>query len=145
MIQIKCPECQTPLRVRDEYAGKRMKCPKCQGPVPVPAAEPVPEVVEAAPAEEAPRPRRKSKYQPCPECGAYGAERVKYTLWGSFYGPSLCTHVRCPECGYAYNGRTGESNLPWIIAGSIVQAICGVGILAVIGAVAWLVMDRLSK
>jgi hypothetical protein len=31
-------------------------------------------------------------------------------MWGSFYGPALVSHVRCRECGYAYNGRTGGSN-----------------------------------
>jgi len=40
-----------------------------------------------------------------------GAERVTWTPWGSFYGPALFTHVRCRECGYGYNGRTGRSNL----------------------------------
>ena len=55
--------------------------------------------------------RPPSSFRPCPRCGAGGAERVLFTFWGSFYGPALFTHVRCPECGYAYNGRTGRSNL----------------------------------
>jgi hypothetical protein len=36
---------------------------------------------------------------------------VLFTPWGSFYGPALFNHVRCPECRYAYNGRSGGSNL----------------------------------
>ena len=56
--------------------------------------------------DDRPRP-----YKPCPRCGSPEAERVVFTFWGSFYGPALLTHVRCPECGYAYNGRTGRSNL----------------------------------
>ena len=50
-------------------------------------------------------------YVPCPRCGARGATRVLWTPWGSFYGPALFTHVRCPNCAYAYNGNTGRSNL----------------------------------
>jgi predicted RNA-binding Zn-ribbon protein involved in translation (DUF1610 family) len=55
--------------------------------------------------------RPRASYKPCPRCGAADSERVLFTFWGSFYGPALLTHVRCPECGYAYNGRTGRSNL----------------------------------
>jgi predicted RNA-binding Zn-ribbon protein involved in translation (DUF1610 family) len=50
-------------------------------------------------------------FKKCPRCGAGGAERVVFTFWGSFYGPALFSHVRCPDCGYTYNGRTGRSNL----------------------------------
>lgn len=35
---------------------------------------------------------------------------MTWTIWGSFYGPALFSHVRCRDCGYAYNGRTGRSN-----------------------------------
>jgi predicted RNA-binding Zn-ribbon protein involved in translation (DUF1610 family) len=55
--------------------------------------------------------RRRRDFKPCPRCGARHAERVTWTPWGSFYGPALFTHVRCRECGYGYNGRTGRSNL----------------------------------
>jgi hypothetical protein len=55
-------------------------------------------------------------YRPCPRCGSAGARRVIFTFWGSFYGPALFSHVRCPQCNYAYNGRTGRSNrIPAII------------------------------
>src|SRR5262245_13481889 len=61
--------------------------------------------------EDEPRPRkRRVDYKPCPRCGSGGATRVTWTPWGSFYGPAMLTHVRCPKCGYAYNGRTGGSN-----------------------------------
>jgi hypothetical protein len=59
-------------------------------------------------------------YKPCPRCQAHGARRVTFTFWGSFYGPALLSHVRCPECGYGYNGKTGRSNLiPAIIFVSV--------------------------
>jgi hypothetical protein len=74
------------------------------------------------------RPRSRGDYKPCPKCGAEGAEKVLWTFWGSFYGPALFTHVRCPECDYAYNGKTGRSNLiPAIIFFSLpLLAICGI-------------------
>jgi DNA-directed RNA polymerase subunit M/transcription elongation factor TFIIS len=150
---VTCPSCNSALRVRDEYAGKKLKCPRCSGVVAVPKkeadaepltplevadqrvekvrpaprvarrpAEPQTDIEQGPPArrparrerDEEPkdrRARRPSKdYVPCPRCGSGGAKRVVWTPWGSFYGPALLTHVRCPECGYAYNGRTGGSN-----------------------------------
>ncbi len=59
-----------------------------------------------------PRPRRRRPaYVPCPRCGGERQEKVTFTFWGSFYGPAMFNHVRCRKCGYAYNGRTGRSNL----------------------------------
>ena len=60
--------------------------------------------------EDAALSKRKS-FKACPRCGTVGAKRVLFTPWGSFYGPALFNHVRCPECRYAYNGRSGGSNL----------------------------------
>lgn len=179
---INCPGCQTPLRLRDDMAGKKIKCPRCATVVTVPAEGAV--VVEVVPAGEeitaeppapkakrqaaATRPcpecgepvaltasrcryckaplddeddeydeedsrRNRSKYKPCPRCGEEGAKRVTWTPWGSFYGPALFTHVRCPGCGYAYNGNSGRSNLiPAIIFVSIPLFII-LGILAGLG------------
>jgi hypothetical protein len=133
--------------VRPELAGKKVKCPKCGKPVPVPAAEEE-ELVELTAVddeeleqeEEEERPRKKaSKYKPCPQCGATGARKVKWTWWGSFYGPAMFTHVRCPECEYAYNGRTGGSNL---IPAILFVAVPLMGILALIGVIVYIVVTR---
>jgi predicted Zn finger-like uncharacterized protein len=89
--------------------------------------------------EEEDRPRRRSEtsYKPCPRCGARGASPVVWTLWGSFYGPALFTHVRCPECGYAYNGRTGRSNL---IPAIFFVAIPAILIAAIVGFVVFMII-----
>jgi hypothetical protein len=117
--KITCPGCKTTLRIRPDLAGKKVKCPRCAGWVVVPAQEAIqaePPEVEPLPEEEedymeaevrAPR----SKFKACPRCGAPGPRKIKWTPWGSFYGPKLFNHVRCQECGYAYNGKTGGSNL----------------------------------
>lgn len=68
-------------------------------------------------------------YVPCPRCGAAGATRVNYTFWGSFYGPRLFHHVRCPRCRHAYNGKTGGSNLVPAILFIAIPAILIVGLL----------------
>jgi DNA-directed RNA polymerase subunit M/transcription elongation factor TFIIS len=176
---IHCSQCQSPLRVRAEYAGKKVKCPKCAAIIevqaaPVEQAEPTapPELpsvvavgsdiratappplpVRSEAVEEGPprparprgrepdgdddrperderRPRRLS-FKPCPRCGASGATRVTWTPWGSFYGPAMFNHVRCPDCGYKYNGRTGRSNLIPAIIFVLVPAIL---ITAILGA-----------
>jgi predicted RNA-binding Zn-ribbon protein involved in translation (DUF1610 family) len=76
------------------------------------------------------RRRPRSYFKPCPRCGARGAQRVIFTFWGSFYGPALFHHVRCPDCGYAYNGKTGRSNL---IPAIVFVTVPALGILAVLG------------
>ena len=98
---------EAPPRAPAEPAGPTKLCPACHREIPRAARKCrycrdwVEEEDEDAPA----------RYKPCPRCGATGAERVVFTFWGSFYGPALFSHVRCPDCGYAYNGRTGRSNL----------------------------------
>jgi predicted RNA-binding Zn-ribbon protein involved in translation (DUF1610 family) len=179
-----CPGCHTPLRLRDDLAGKKIKCPRCGKVVAVPAEEvvtleevaddaitsepsvrnkadkksiatrPCPECGEPVAvtatkcrhckailddddeAEEEERGPRRSKYKPCPSCGATGAKRVVWTFWGSFYGPALFTHVRCPECACAYNGRTGGSNLiPAIIFVAVPLFI----LFAILASVVWFI------
>jgi hypothetical protein len=130
--KLKCPRCSavvavpegqaaeplTPLEAAEPYVAEVLPAPR-----PVPRqAQPVTGIEEGAPTarparhahDEGPegrQPRRRGKdYAPCPRCGSGGATRVVWTPWGSFYGPALLTHVRCPQCGHAYNGRTGRSN-----------------------------------
>ncbi len=160
---MKCPGCQTPLRLRDDMAGKSIKCPRCAHVTTVPAAEAAVEevtVVEEITAEPPPKRsarrgsredeqddetsvRLRSKYKPCPRCGESGATRVIWTPWGSFYGPALFTHVRCADCGYKYNGRSGRSNLiPAIVFVTIPAAL----IAAILGFVGWIIYtNALSK
>ena len=175
---LKCPGCQTPLRLRDDLAGKKIKCPRCATVVTVPAEEAVMVEVESAGEEiTAEPPARKakskaartrpcpecgepvaltaskcrhckaslddeededraakcSKYKPCPRCGEEGAKRVLWTPWGSFYGPALFAHVRCPGCGYAYNGKSGRSNLIAAIVFVSIPLFIILGIFAALG------------
>jgi hypothetical protein len=154
-----CPGCQATLQLRPEYAGKKIRCPKCQQVLTVPAEgeeEPVElEAVEedaftsTRPARETMSPASKKRsrsdeeeedddrdegphYVPCPRCGARGASRVLWTPWGSFYGPALFTHVRCPHCYCAYNGNTGRSN---IVPAILFVTIPLVLLLGILGAV----------
>jgi predicted Zn finger-like uncharacterized protein len=248
-LLVTCPGCKSALRVKDEFAGKKLKCPRCASTISVtaphpeapakPKAGPDPEIVEitaspkvkaeapakprpkpkpeeaevaeiaevvdepdpaprkaitAAPKkplakkaivedeeyedesprgktrkcpecgerisltaercryckawisdeegeeEEDDRPRRKGTgkgFKPCPRCGARGATRVKWTPWGSFYGPAMFTHVRCPECGYAYNGKTGRSNLIWAILFVSVALLLVAGLIGLIVYMFW--------
>jgi predicted Zn finger-like uncharacterized protein len=80
-----------------------------------------------------------SKYKPCPQCGAEGPKRVKWTAWGSFYGPALFSHVRCLECGYCYNGKTGRSN---ILAAAVFVTVPLLGILGIIGGIVYMLYTR---
>jgi predicted RNA-binding Zn-ribbon protein involved in translation (DUF1610 family) len=125
---VACAACGAQLRVRDEYLGRAMQCPKCGQQV-QPTA-PLDSPKAAAPSDGIPTvlPARKqlapnsqdderqslqaySSYAPCPRCGSTNAERVVWTVWGSFYGPAILNHVHCLSCGNKYNGRSGRSNL----------------------------------
>ena len=83
-----------------------------------------------------------SPYPPCPRCGARGAKRVIWTLWGSFYGPALLRHVRCPRCGCAYNGRTGRSNLPGILV--FVAVVYGL-LLTIVGGAFYMIYRTVTS
>jgi predicted Zn finger-like uncharacterized protein len=161
-IQLLCPGCKSRLRIKDEFAGKKVKCPRCEALVRVPAGGPV----EVKPIDEGITPRRggtavkrqkpaparrrrdededefdereddegrpRSKWKPCPECGARGAKRVKFTWWGSWYGPALLNHVRCTKCGTTYNGKSGRSNLIGAILFVVVPLVGIAGVIGVI-------------
>jgi DNA-directed RNA polymerase subunit RPC12/RpoP len=145
---VTCPACQTPVSF-PEGGPQELRCPRCGNrvrapgvtaeegimevqPVVRPASEGIREVQPAGrrsyPADEGED--LSSPYKPCPKCGARGAERVTWTPWGSFYGPYFFNHVRCPQCGYKYNGKTGRSNLVPAILFVLVPLI---GILVVLG------------
>lgn len=134
-----CPSCGRSVTVSESDRGKAMRCPDCQTTLEEPPEE-EPLLAEAAEAvtpharpkpppapERRPMPRRvrqdeqdeededddyprRDRWKPCPRCQCPHAQRVIWTFWGSFYGPAMFSHVRCDDCGYAYNGKTGRSN-----------------------------------
>jgi len=55
----------------------------------------------------------------CPKCGSKTVSKVKYTWWGGMLGPKLLHHVKCGNCTYTFNSKTGKSNTPGIIICSI--------------------------
>jgi DNA-directed RNA polymerase subunit RPC12/RpoP len=147
--EVKCPHCaarvpveEPPLVEAIQPASRtvdRMACPRCGKPISVDARKCrycKAWVDEEEEEEDDDDLERRSPYKPCPRCGARGAERVVFTFWGSFYGPALFTHVRCPRCGYAYNGRTGRSNL---IPAIIFVTVPLVLILAIFGGLGFLI------
>ena len=66
-------------------------------------------------------------YAPCPKCRSVGAQRMKFTWWGGVLGPRILSHVKCPACGFAYNGKSGRENTAGIViycvlVGAVVMA-----------------------
>jgi hypothetical protein len=72
-----------------------------------------------------------SEYVACPRCMRPDPEQVKFTWWGGVIGPKMFKHVKCRQCGLAYNGKTGQSNTTNIVIYSIVVFVIflGIGIL----------------
>jgi predicted RNA-binding Zn-ribbon protein involved in translation (DUF1610 family) len=131
----------------DPETVRTRACPECGKKIPVTATtcrfcktllEPAEEEEGAEEERDEEPERRRSKFKPCPRCGAYGAKRVVWTPWGSFYGPAMFTHVRCPECRYGYNGKTGGSNLIPAIIFVTVPLVGIILILAGLGYVLYL-------
>jgi hypothetical protein len=61
-----------------------------------------------------------SPYVPCPQCQMPSPQPVKFTWWGGLLGPKMLSHVKCQQCGLAYNGKSGQSNTKGIIIYAIV-------------------------
>lgn len=115
-----------------ETAITTRPCPECGKPVAVSARRCRLCKTSLIDDEDDETPR--TPYKPCPRCGEDGAKRVLWTAWGSFYGPALFTHVRCPGCGYAYNGKSGRSNL---VPALILVAVPLLLILTILGVLFW--------
>jgi hypothetical protein len=69
--------------------------------------------------------RTMGEFVPCPSCSQTNARKVSFTWWGGLLGPSLFTHVKCPDCGATYNGKTGKSNTVPITIYIVVSVIIG--------------------
>ena len=51
-----------------------------------------------------------TNYVACPKCGATDPKTLNFTWWGGALGPKLLTQVKCVDCGYKYNGKSGKDN-----------------------------------
>ena len=61
-------------------------------------------------------------------------QKVGFTWWGGVLGPKLISHVKCQDCGTAFNGKSGKSNtLPITIYCVVTLAIALVVIITISG------------
>lgn len=81
-----------------------------------------------------------SEYAPCPKCRSANATRVKFTWWGGLLGPKILNHVKCPQCGYAYNGKSGKDNTTGIIIYSVIIAFVVLAFVVIVFAAAGIIM-----
>ena len=61
---------------------------------------------------------------------------MSFTWWGGVIGPRVLTHVKCPRCGHAYNGKSGGDNTTGIVIYSGVVAVIMFGFIFSLFAVA---------
>jgi hypothetical protein len=47
---------------------------------------------------------------------------MKFTWWGGVLGPKILSHVKCPGCGFGYNGKSGRENTVGIAIYCVVVA-----------------------
>jgi hypothetical protein len=62
---------------------------------------------------------------------------MKFTWWGGVLGPKVLSHVKCPSCGYGYNGRSGRDNtvgiaIYCVIVGAVVMGFVVVLVAAMV-------------
>lgn len=69
------------------------------------------------------------KVKACPNCGQSDANKINFTWWGGALGPRLFNHVKCLNCGSAYNGKTGEYNTTNIIIYSVVLFVIVIAVV----------------
>ncbi len=74
----------------------------------------------------------RTDYQPCPDRGSVGASLLGFTWWGGLLGPKLLTHVKCPNRGTKYNGKTGGSNTTGILLYTGFGVVLGIALLVLI-------------
>ncbi len=76
-----------------------------------------------------------SPYVPCPRCSMPGPQPVKFTWWGGIVGPKMLSHVKCGQCGLAYNGKSGQSNTTGIVIYSVIAFVIffalGIGVILI--------------
>lgn len=65
---------------------------------------------------------------------------MKFTWWGGLIGPKILTHVKCPGCGYAYNGKTGRDNTTGIVIYSVIVGAIVLGLVVVVMAAAGIIL-----
>jgi hypothetical protein len=68
-------------------------------------------------------------YAPCPNCKSVRARIIPFTWWGGVIGPRMLTHVKCLDCGTAFNGKTGRYNTNAIIIYNLVALAVGILLL----------------
>jgi uncharacterized protein (DUF983 family) len=57
---------------------------------------------------------------------------VKFTWWGGVIGPKMLSHVKCGQCGLAYNGKSGQSNTTGIVIYTVVVGVIVMVIFALL-------------
>ena len=73
-----------------------------------------------------------SPYVPCPRCRMPSPQPVKFTWWGGMLGPKMLSHVKCQQCGLAYNGKSGQSNTTGIVIYAVIVNVIVFGIIILI-------------
>lgn len=69
-----------------------------------------------------------SPHVPCPRCYTPSPQPVKFTWWGGLLGPKMLSHVKCQQCGLAYNGKSGKSNTTGIVIYSVIVFVIVLGV-----------------
>ena len=79
-------------------------------------------------------PRTPEGYVACPQCNSVYVDKVGFTWWGGVLGPKLLSAVKCGQCRYQFNGKTGASLKGPIAIYMIVVFIIAFAVLAAVTA-----------
>src|SRR5262249_31814966 len=117
-----------PRRLEEEEElrdGPVTVCPRCGEPTPADAER----CRHCRARLDAPPQKRRPGHDSRPRGAAPDRDWVPGRVGGSFAGPALFNPARGGECGYAYNGLSGKSNLPPAILFITIPLVLIVGIV----------------
>ncbi len=139
-IQFQCPHCGNQMSLADQYAGQTGPCKQCGQTITIPgAAGGVPMQGPAGPAPSYPA----SHGNVCPKCNSTAISSGPWPWYLGTIGAIFVKAVRCQQCGHNFDARKPQADIGKrkLILALVINGIGGLGILAVIGGLALMIMN----
>lgn len=142
-IQFQCPLCGNQSSLSDQYAGQTGPCKQCGQTITIPEVAGVdPTQGHAGQAGQAP-------YYPafhgnvCPKCNSTSVSAGPWPWYLGTIGAIFVKAVCCQQCGHNFDARKPQADLGKrkLVLALVINGIGGLGILAVIGGLALMIMN----
>lgn len=135
-VQFQCPHCGLQLSLSDQYAGQTGPCKQCGQPITIPGAPGGVPMQGRGPTPHA------SRGMACPKCNSTAISSGPWPWYLGTIGAIFVKAVYCRQCGHDFDARKPNADLGKrkLTLALVINGIGGLGILAVIGALALMIM-----